>query len=313
MSKRTDLPPLNPLHVFEVASRLGSFTKAAKELNVTQSAVSRQIATLEGHLNVMLFSRLKDGVLLSDLGEYYRAEISAAFARISHATSELQATKKSEPVRVRVYSTFAANWLIPRLPEFQARHPEIEIQMNTSTSPVDFTRDAADIAIQFGSDHWANAQARSLLPDVLQPVCSPRYAQRHGLHDSFRGSDDVKLIEAHLRTKDWSYWLGVHNMDKEDYRVIKLPNSLLAYQAAMSDMGIAMAQVSLVKPHFESGALVPVGSPVMRPGLGYFVIWPESISLGARTKAFVQWLSNEAREEISNVLEPALVRNGAAS
>ena len=165
MSKRSDIPPLNPLHVFEVASRLMSFTKAAAELNVTQSAVSRQISTLEGAINVKLFNRGRDGISLTESGEAYRSEIGPAFARILSATNEIRDCRQSAPLRLRVYSTFAARWLIPRLPAFTARHPGIEFRMNTGVQPVDFSRDSADMAIQFGDGNWTDISCKKIRDD----------------------------------------------------------------------------------------------------------------------------------------------------
>jgi LysR family transcriptional regulator, glycine cleavage system transcriptional activator len=141
------MPPLNPLHVFEASARLGSFTKAAEELGVTQSAVSRQVAVLEAYVRQRLFIRGRHGIALTPAGEAYRKDIAPAFARVAAATEKLRQAGQTEPLRLRCYNTFAVKWLIPRLPRFQADHPAIEVRLSNAVAEVDFARDEVDLAI----------------------------------------------------------------------------------------------------------------------------------------------------------------------
>jgi LysR family glycine cleavage system transcriptional activator len=295
VSKLTSLPPLNPLHVFAVASRLGSFTKAARELNVTQSAVSRQISTLEASMNVMLFRRQREGVMLTEIGEYYHREVGAAFARIEAATREVSNSQFAEPLRLRVYSTFAVNWLIPRLPQFKQKHPDIKLQLSTATQPVDFSRDSAHIAIQFGDDQWPGKMSRKILGDVFQPVCSPAYRDAMGLRepgDLLR----AQLLNARLRSRDWKDWFATKEMDPDEVDYLDFPSSLLAYEAAIAGMGIAMGQSVLVQNYIQRNELVALFSPHIREGMGYYVVWPEAIQANSKMRNFLQWLSVEARK-----------------
>lgn len=303
MSKRTPLPPLNPLHVFEVASRLESFTKAADELNVTQSAVSRQIATLESNLNMMLFRRGKGGISLTDAGEFYRREIGAAFARIEAATEELRSRKSAGPLRVRVYSSFAAIWLIPRLSSFREKHPSIELQMNTAVQPVDFSRDSADVAIQFGAGEWAGTISRWILPDVLRPVASPDLRRRVGGIETVEDLQKVPLITARLRTRDWKDWLALAGADPEQFRFMEFPSSLLAYEAAAAGLGVTMGQVSLVQTYLREGQLEFLFDMRLRRDLGYYAIWSSSIPVSSKMRSFLHWLEAEARKDAALLAE----------
>lgn len=293
MSKRTNLPPLNPLHVFAVASKLGSFTKAAQELNITQSAVSRQISTLEASLNIILFRRGKNGVELTEYGEYYHREVGAAFSRIETATHEISQARLADPLRLRVYSTFAVNWLIPRLPSFKRRYPDIKLQLTTAVQPVDFTRDAADFAIQFGNQNWTGAFSRKILPDVLQPVCSPQYKEKLDIAEP-RDLLRAQLLNARLRSKDWKDWLAARGLSVDRSEFAEFPSSFLSYQAAVAGMGIAMGQTRLIHRYFESRELVPLFEEMQRDEYGYHVLWPESISLSRKSKAFLRWLIDES-------------------
>ena len=144
--------------------------------HVTQSAVSRQIATLESYLGVELFRRERHGVTLTDAGRAYADQVVPAFESIGLATEQLFKATTQGAVRVRTYTTFAAKWLIPRLPAFKRQHPQIEVRITNAVPDVDFSRDAVDLAIQFGDGRWPNVQADLLFPDELEPVCSPRYA-----------------------------------------------------------------------------------------------------------------------------------------
>lgn len=299
MAKRTSLPPLNPLHVFAVASRLESFTKAAKELNVTQSAVSRQVAALEANLNELLFRREKEGISLTSMGLFYRQEINAAFARIHAATEEVRGNRSSDPLRIRVYSTFAARWLIPRLPSFRRKHPDIELQMNTAVQPVDFTRDSADLAIQFGDGKWPGAISKLILPDVLQPVCSPDFLEANGPIRDISDLRNLQLIDARLRTKDWRDWLKYVDMDGDGLDFMEFPSSLLAYQAATSGLGVAMGQLSLVQSYVEKEQLVLLLDKRLRRDLGYYAIWPEALSMTTKIRAFLHWLVAESKTDWS--------------
>src|ERR1700761_2993332 len=173
MSLVQAIPPLNPLRVFEVAARLESFTEAAAELGVTQSAVSRQIATLEAALEAQLFVRERHGVRLTKVGRTYRDAVAPAFTMIRAASSALK-NRRAEPLRLRIYTTFAAKWLIKRLPKFQELHPKIRVKLDASVENVNFARDDIDLAIQFGRGDWRGVEKQLLIRDVIQPVCSQK-------------------------------------------------------------------------------------------------------------------------------------------
>ena len=290
MSKQSEYPPLNPLHVFEVASRLNSFTKAAVELNVSQSAVSRQIATLEAAINVKLFDRGKDGISLTEHGEAYRKEIAPAFAQILNATNELKANRFMGPLQLRVYSTFAARWLIPRLPDFRKQHPEIKLRMNTSVQPVDFSRDTADLAIQFGDGTWPNISTRMIMNDEIQPVCSPGLFEEVGGIDSIEDLAKVQLISARLRSRDWKDWLAENGASFDHEHVMEFPSSQLAYQASAAGLGVAMAQLPLVEEDIADGRLMLLFNGPVRRELGYYAMWPKNLSVNANMRKFLNWL-----------------------
>ena len=285
-------PPLNPLRVFEVAARLESFTAAAAELGVTQSAVSRQIATLEGSLSTQLFVRERHGVMLTKEGRLYRDGISPAFAMISAASAALT-NPRAEPLRLRIYTTFAAKWLIKRLPKFQKAHPNINVQLSASVANVNFARDDIDLAIQFGRGDWRGVEKKLLIRDVIQPVCSPRLLRRHPELRSIQGLRRQHLLHSHYRRKDWTDWLAAANQPDLLAEGTLYPNSMLAYEAAIEGLGIAMGQMFLLKDDIAAGTLVPLFDRPLTRQLAYFALWRRGAVQNRKAAGFLRWLIQE--------------------
>jgi LysR family glycine cleavage system transcriptional activator len=296
-----DLPPLNPLHVFDVAARVGSFAQAAVELNVTQSAVSRQIATLEGSLGIRLFERGRRGLTLTNAGNAYWREVAPAFAMIAAATQRVKRDVRLEPLRIRIYATFAMKWLIKRLPDFEAQFPGITVQMNTIVTPVNFARENVDLAIQLGRADGQKAELIELFPDIIQPVCSPKLLKKKPIATL----DDLRyhrLLHSHYRRNDWSDWLSATGRtdllkDQDNY----YPNSLLAYEAAAKGIGVAIGQVQLLGDDFADGTLVPLFDRPIDRGLAYYAAWSKEREPDRKVRVFVSWLRRNISESITAV------------
>lgn len=294
-----DLPPLNPLHVFDVAARVGSFAQAAVELNVTQSAVSRQIATLEGSLGIRLFERGRRGLTLTNAGNAYWREVAPAFAMIAAATQRVKRDVRLEPLRIRIYATFAMKWLIKRLPDFEAQFPGITVQMSTIVTPVNFARENVDLAIQLGRADGQKAELIELFPDIIQPVCSPKLLKKKPIATL----DDLRhhrLLHSHYRRNDWSDWLSATGRmdllkDQDNY----YPNSLLAYEAAAKGIGVAIGQVQLLGDDFADGTLVPLFDRPIDRGLAYYAAWSKEREPDRKVRVFVSWLRRNISESIT--------------
>ncbi|MGM0562402.1 MAG: LysR substrate-binding domain-containing protein [Pseudomonadota bacterium] len=290
MSRR--VPPLNPLYVFEAVTRLGSFTRAAEELNVTQSAVSRQIAALEGYLNVRLFHRERHGITLTPPGEAYKKEISPAFASIVCATERILNEERSQPLFLRLYPTFAVKWLIPRLPLFHAEHPNIEVRLNTTIAPVDFTRENLDLAIQLTTGDVKGCDSLLLFPDVIQPVCAPSLLKSESSPEQLDDLKDQRLLHSHYRKSDWKDWLTAMDRPELLSEGMTFPSSVLTYQAAAEGLGIAIGQMKLLEKDFNSGNLIPLFEPVERE-LGYYALWLKGREPDLKTRKFLSWLKRQ--------------------
>jgi LysR family glycine cleavage system transcriptional activator len=293
-----NIPPLNPLRVFEAVARLGSFTKAADELHVSQSAVSRQVSLLEDYLDVKLFSREQRGITLTEAGRSYQQEIGPAFARIAAATQDLLANSRGGPIKVRAYTTFAAKWLMRRLPQFHAANPEIEVRLSSDVTPVDFAKENIDLAIQFGEGPWPGASCERLFEDDIIPICSPLLLNNPKA--PLKTLDDLKqhrLLHSHYRKSDWSDWLSaVGRPDLVNHQEsMVFSSSILTYQAALDGLGIAIGQIRLLEQELENGTLVCPFNRVVRRKFAYYLLMPQRDSVPKKVSIFRDWLLDEIR------------------
>ncbi|WP_043237470.1 LysR substrate-binding domain-containing protein [Stutzerimonas azotifigens] len=288
------VPPLNALRVFEAVARLRSFSKAADELHVSQSAVSRQISLLESYLDVQFFHRDRAGIRLTELGQQYFDGVQPAFNQIIEATRGLTEKLEDEPLRIRVYSTFAARWLMHRLPKLQKAHPDLRIRIMTAVAPVDFASERVDGSIQLGKGDWEGLRCDFLFGDELRPVCKPRLVS--GMPFGRKPEDVLKypLIHSHYRKQDWQDWFasaGIeYSIEKEPFM---LPSSLLAYQAAQDGLGIAIAQTRMVEQELRSGTLIYFCEHTFARDLGYYLVSQPNSPFEPKIARFRDWLMEE--------------------
>ncbi|GAA0804028.1 transcriptional regulator GcvA [Cupriavidus gilardii] len=295
------IPPLNPLRVFEVVARTQNLTVAAQELHVSQSAVSRQIAVLEGYLGIELFRRERHGVSLTRVGQAYAEEVVPAFDAIATATARLLKNTSQGALRVRTYTTFAAKWLIPRLPDFQAQYPSIEVRIDNAIPDVDFDRDPADLAIQFGDGRWPRVSADFLFHDEIEPVCTPEYLRTH--RGGGRGRPEAllrhRLLVSHYRRADWDDWLAFAGLAEMADRTERMSfgSSVLTWQAALDGLGIAIGQAAMLQAELASGRLVrPFARPLVR-SKSYYLVRPAVQRESRKVTAFRDWLLDTVARE----------------
>lgn len=291
------IPPLNPLRVFEVVARTQNLTTAAQELHVTQSAVSRQVATLETYLGVELFRRERHGVALTRAGQSYAEQVLPAFESIASATERLVKSTSQGALRVRAYTTLSAKWLIPRLPEFKRRHPNIDVRISNGIPDVDFDRDLVDVAIQFGDGQWPRVMADLLFEDEIEPVCSPRYLTQH---PAARRHPETLLTErllvSHYRRRDWDDWLAATGLAERaaDAERMTFSSSVLTWQAALDGLGVAIGQKALLLQELQSGQLIRPFARPLRRDQGHYLVRPEVQRESRKVSAFREWLIESA-------------------
>ena len=204
---RKDIPNLGALQAFEASARLGSFTRAAAELALTQSAVGRQVAMLEQRLGVPLFSRVRRRLTLTDVGREYAARIRRHLDQIRRDTLEISAGHEMGFVlELAVVPTFATQWLIPRLPEFSELHPNITVNLSARSQPFSFQENAYDAAIYFGDQFWPNTRGGLIFAEgEMVPICSPAFRDANGPWDE-AGFERCRHVHLSTRAHAWRDW-----------------------------------------------------------------------------------------------------------
>lgn len=291
------LPPLNAIRAFEATARHLSFTKAAKELCVTQGAVSRHVAALERELSAKLFLRHHRAIELTEKGEIYFRALRDAFERIQDATDHVAGSADTPTLRIKLPPTFAIRWIVPRLARLHAANRGLDVQITTSHSPADFDREEIDIAIHSGDAPPPGTVSMRLFGETIMPVCSPALL-RQGR--ALKHPSDLRrhtLLCSLHRPKDWPAWIaaaGVKGVDGNSG--LKFENSSLAYQAAIDRLGVAMAQVALVADDLAVGRLVaPFKLQVPTSG-AYFLIYPPRARGLDKVRRFEAWLRTECAD-----------------
>jgi LysR family glycine cleavage system transcriptional activator len=294
------LPSLNGLRAFEAAARHLSFTIAASELNVTQTAISHQIRRLEEELGIRLFVRRNRALELTPEAKDYLPGIRAAFNDLRLATDRLLRRDDDHVLTVSTLASLAAKWLLPRLSTFQEAHPGVDVRITTSTGLVDFRTGGVDAAIRYGRGHWQGLRADWLMADELFPVCSPALLKgdkplrcpqdlvHHTLLHSSGGYDD-----------DWRQWLTAAGLPADISKQPGLSFDLifLTVQAAIDGSGVAMGRTSYVQDDIAKGRLVVPFEIALPADAGFYLVSPETRADPPKLAAFRQWLKASAQNK----------------
>jgi LysR family glycine cleavage system transcriptional activator len=288
------LPPLNALRAFEAAARALSFKRAAEELHVTQAAVSHQVRALEAQLGLELFVRKHRALELTQAGARYLPALSEAFDRLDGATLALRARPRTSRLVLSVVPSFAANWLVPRLGGFRARHPGIDLVVLSSSELVDFARDPVDVGIRFGPGRWPRVRADLLFGEEYLVVVSPKLAR--GKRALRKPEDLRRHALLHDESHDaWRAWLasaGVTGVDPERGVVFSDSSQLVA--AAAAGQGVALARKLLAAPYLRSRALIQPFEGSVPAEFAYYVACAESRADEPAIRAFREWVRAEA-------------------
>lgn len=286
--------PLLALRHLEAAIRLGSFDLAAKELNVTPSAVSQQIKRVEASLGQNLFERTANRVMPNPRARELGRALSEAFDRMDLGLRLASSLSGEESVKIRLYQTWANRWLVPRLERFTRAFPEIAVEFETGIEPVDFSRTDADLALSTQAAASRLLTSEVILVPRLCPVCTATLAER------LRGPEDlahVPRIASRNRLNDWPRWLEATGQPQADQRpILVFSNSTLVYESALSGAGVAIAQLELVLGDLESGRLVRPFQATIPSDTPMLLFEPETRSQRSSVRKFRNWLLDEIRD-----------------
>lgn len=297
---RRKIPTSNALLCFDAAARHRSLTRAAVELSLTQSALSRQIIALEEYLGVALFKRTRHGMELTPIGADYAARVAQRLGAMEQDTLDIMGTSTpGRDVHLASVPTFAAQWLIPRLSDFAKRHPGITVHIDTRTRPFLFADTALDAAIYAGTpeqlQRWAGTQCQFLLDEVVVAVCHPRLlGKRKALKADALAT--MRLLQQSTRPDAWSQWFN--QVGVEAPRALSGPRYeqfSMTVAAAVQGFGLALVPRLLIEPELSRGELVIAHPLALSSQRAYYLVRPQSADATSPALAqFAQWLVQAA-------------------
>jgi LysR family glycine cleavage system transcriptional activator len=293
------LPSLNALRAFEASARHLSFSLAADELHVTQSAVSRHIRTLEEYLGFPLFHRLHRSLSLTERGAALLPDLSTAFDRMSGAVARVMEDRRD--LRVKTPPTFAIRWLIPRLVEFQTRHQEIEVRLTTGSN-ADFRKEEFDVAVWCAREAPPHLNSELVLTEVLTPVCSAAYLEAHRIEKP----EDLAcctLIHPATDREDWRHWLQRVGL-LEEFNLeqgLAFTTLEMAVSAAMQGLGVTVADYGFVRGDIEAGRLAMPLDIRLTSCFNYYIVWPDTADGHGPVQNFRKWIVDASAAQRAEV------------
>jgi LysR family glycine cleavage system transcriptional activator len=302
--RRRRLPPLESLRAFEAVARQLSFTAAAAELCVTQSAVSQRVRALEDELHVTLFLRLPRRLELTPDGERLARGVRQGLDHMVSALGAIDRESGSGVLAVTVLPSFARRWLMPRLPRFRARHPEIEVQILAEGRAIDLLQSGPDAALRFGHGAYPGLHATQLMADSVVPVCSPEFLARRGPIGSVEDILVLPLIhdtptETDHSKSDWQSWLIQVGAGRKPLSPgLRFDQADMVVDAALLGLGIALARTSLIADELDSGRLVIAYPHTAPTAFSYYLLCRPQSATCPRIERFRDWLLEECKPRV---------------
>lgn len=302
MLPRRYLPPIPALMALEAVDRLGTASEAAKELSLTQGAISRALQGLESQLGVPLLIRERQRLRLTPAGQDYVAEVRKALQLLASASITLRANPTGGSLNLAILPAFGMHWLAPRLARFTQSHPEVTLNLSTRLRPFDFATTQFDAAIHYGRQDWPGVHYLKLMDEEVIAVAAP------GFPPLMKATDILAhpLLQLESRTGDWGRWLAHHGSPGQRPPGMLFDQFATLTQGAIHGMGAALIPTFLIQRELTEGRLIPIFGPPV-PALGsYYLVWPNTRPDRAPLRSLRLWLQAEAAD-------PALTPLGAAA
>ncbi|MER8653492.1 LysR family transcriptional regulator [Mesorhizobium sp. M0847] len=294
--QRRLLPSTSALAAFESVARLGSFTAAAQELDLTQGAVSRQIALLEEQFGRRLFERDSRNVRLSTAGEIYAEAVRAALGQLRDAALGLMSNRHSGMLNLAILPTFGTRWLMPLIPDFVAENPDITINFVTRIGRFDFARERLDAAIHHGQPDWPDADSTLLMRETVMPVVSPDFLASR---DITTAADISRLPLLHMATRPgaWGEWFEEQGLSAPIGPGMQFEQFGTVAQACMAGLGVALLPQVLIAGELQRGQLVPAPGQPMQSRSAYYLVVPNDKRGHPPVVSFRDWLLGQVEKE----------------
>ena len=293
------LPSLQTLRAFVAAGRHKSYSKAAEELGLTHGAVSHRIRELEERLGVQLFKRVGNSMQLTEAGQKLEAQVRQGLSLLEQAFAPPQNTTSAGKPRRHIVVTsvpsLGSTWLFARLGEYQAEHPDIDIDLRVSETLNDYKREGIDIGVRLGSGGWPGLHAEKLFDEALTPVCTPAYRDQLNLREP---ADLQRATFLRNPWTPWSRWFRAAGLDwPEPARGPRFDDAPLLLRAALAGQGIALGRQWLAVEEIRDGRLVAPFDLAVRDDFAYWLVWPTGRPAHPEVTRFRDWLAAQAAAE----------------
>ncbi|WP_417832329.1 LysR substrate-binding domain-containing protein [Terasakiella sp.] len=306
-----NLPPLNAVRTFVIVARSGTIAAASKEMGISSSAISQQIRNLENWLGISLFDRRTRELILTERGREYFQEVSRAINAITTATSHIigMDTSSNNLIRISVLPSFSTLWLLPKLNDFTEKHPDIEIDLTSTTALCDLNKDDIDFAIRYGTGDYLGLETYKLLPEAVAPACHPQLledmlgkkAHEITLQDLIRLpiiDDEGNLKGIKYNMRKWLEEQGVQNPQFKEH--IHFSDSHIACEAARLGKGLLMGRACLIADWLETGDLITPINKWEIEETAYYIVYSAQRPMRPSVKVFFNWLKDTAKEWIND-------------
>ncbi|SPF81271.1 LysR substrate-binding domain-containing protein [Pseudoprimorskyibacter insulae] len=285
-SPRRSLPPLTALRALEALDRLGSATAVANEQSLSQSAVSRQLQTLEDALGQSLLHRDGRNLTLTDEAKRYATAIRGALQQITDATMALQLNPNGGALNLAILPSFGMRWLVPRLPDFTRRHPDVTVNLSTSLAPFAFQGTGFDAALHFDQTPWPGTDSLLLMRETVLAVAAP------GLD-----TKTAPLLHIQTRPQAWARWLEREERDPGTLPALWFDQFTAILQAARYGLGVALLPTYLIAEDVAAGHLIPISDAAPLSLGAYHLVWPQSRAPSPALLSFRDWMATQAEDE----------------
>lgn len=290
---------LNHLSAFEASARLGSFTNAAKELGVSQPAISQSVRRLEEAIGTKLFHRHHRIIMLTDAGEMLKTDVSQGFKRILATVKYLQNQRRGSHVTLSVSSAFANYWMVPRLQNFHAQHPNIDLRMQTTDKDLDLAQEGISLAVWRGDGNWPGYASALIAKESLMAVASPTWLNKHGPFENIEALKVAQLInleEPYRSRPTWGDFFQNFGAKYQDIgKGLRLNDYALVLHAVMAGEGISLGWEHVARRLINDNLLAQVGPWKWDSGKGFYLIWSESTELSPDAQSVRDWIISANR------------------
>jgi LysR family glycine cleavage system transcriptional activator len=296
------LPPFGLFRTFDAAARHRSFRNAADELCITPSAVSQQIHRLEESLGIKLFRRLPRRIELTRQGASLATSVQEALVMLQTACEQITQEPEGTTICVDAAPGLGSSWLVARLPDFRARHPDITIMLQSSNENIDFARQDIDVAVRWGNGRWPGSRATRLARATVFPVCSPEFRDRYGLHDltDLDALRQVTQLHVPVQGNTWSDWLAAVGHCSIAFRDTQyFSDAILMLKAAMHGQGICLCSYLLVEQDLLANRLVRPFDFDLPLTDGYYILTNRRSKDRPAVAQFRDWMREQARLTLS--------------